>query len=282
MKNIALDAAGAGVGAIAGAKGGALAGGCFLGPLGAGIGALLGGIGGALAGRFATNKIKQIPLNNAIEAYEKEYYIMKEETDKKSRETLSAIRNFADEKKEEFHSAEIIENVPVTDTSSVAEQIAISIYSFILNEVAELKLGVNNLKKSIWYSANKYDDIIKEYEAQIEDIESQLPDIDLVKEDPRLVIDTLVNIKMPNRRSNLKIQTKLEECSNELKAVNDKNNSSILVWSYMINNLYQKTLNDIADFSNEKMQSLNLLFTTWKEKMKDLQNTVEKERAKLG
>lgn len=282
LKNIALDAAGAGVGAIAGAKGGALAGGCFLGPLGAGIGALLGGIGGALAGRFATNKIKQIPLNNAIEAYEKEYYIMKEETDKKSRETLSAIRNFADEKKEEFHSAEIIENVPVTDTSSVAEQIAISIYSFILNEVAELKLGVNNLKKSIWYSANKYDDIIKEYEAQIEDIESQLPDIDLVKEDPRLVIDTLVNIKMPNRRSNLKIQTKLEECSNELKAVNDKNNSSILVWSYMINNLYQKTLNDIADFSNEKMQSLNLLFTTWKEKMKDLQNTVEKERAKLG
>ena len=109
-----------------------------------------------------------------------------------------------------------------------------------------------------------------------------MPDIDLVRENPRLVIDTLVNIKMPNRRSNLKIQTKLEECSNELKAVNDKNNSSILVWSYMINNLYQKTLNDIADFSNEKMQSLNLLFTTWKEKMKDLQNTVEKERAKLG
>lgn len=281
LKNIALDAAGAGVGALAGAKGGALAG-SFFGPLGTGIGAGIGAIFGAVAGRFATNKIKQIPLKNAIEAYEKEYYIMKEETDKKSRETLSAIRNFADEKKEDFHSAEIIENVPVTDTSSVAEQIAISIYSFILNEVAELKLGVNNLKKSIWYSANKYDDIIKEYEDQIEDIESQLPDIDLVKEDPRLVIDTLVNIKMPNRRSNLKIQTKLEECSNELKAVNDKNNSSILVWSYMINNLYQKTLNDIADFSNEKMQSLNLLFTTWKQKMKDLQNTVEKERAKLG
>lgn len=168
LKNIALDAAGAGVGTLAGAKGGALAGSLF-GPLGIGIGAIF----GAVAGRFATNKIKQIPLKNAIEANEKEYYIMKEETDKKSREPLSAIRNFADEKKEEFHSAEIIENVPVTDSSSVAEQIAISIYSFILNEVAELKLGVNNLKKSIWYSANKYDDIIKEYEAQIEDVESQ-------------------------------------------------------------------------------------------------------------
>lgn len=282
LKNIALDAVGTSVGAVAGAKGGAIVGGVIGGPLGAGIGALLGSIGGGIAGRFATNKIKQIPLNNAIEAYEQEYYIMKKETDNKSRETLSAIRNFADEKKEDFCSAEIIENVPITDTSSVVEQIAVSIFTFILNELAELKLGVNNLKKSIWYSANKYDDIIKEYESQIDDIESQLPDIDLVMENPRLVIDTLVNIKMPNRRSNLKIQTKLEECSDELRVINDKNNSSVLVWSYMINNLYQKTLNDIADFSNERMQSLNLLFTTWKQKMKDLQNTVERERAKLG
>lgn len=282
LKNIALDAVGAGVGAVAGAKGGAIVGGVIGGPLGAGIGALLGSIGGGIAGRFATNKIKQIPLNNAIEAYEQEYYIMKKETDNKSRETLSAIRNFADEKKKDFCSAEIIENVPITDTSSVVEQIAVSIFTFILNELAELKLGVNNLKKSIWYLANKYDDIIKEYESQIDDIESQLPDIDLVMENPRLVIDTLVNIKMPNRRSNLKIQTKLEECSDELRVINDKNSSSVLVWSYMINNLYQKTLNDIADFSNERMQSLNLLFTTWKQKMKDLQNTVERERAKLG
>ena len=76
LKNIALDAAGAGVGALAGAKGGALAG-SFFGPLGTGIGAGIGAIFGAVAGRFATNKIKQIPLNNAIEAYEKEYYIMK-------------------------------------------------------------------------------------------------------------------------------------------------------------------------------------------------------------
>lgn len=50
----------------------------------------------------------------------------------------------------------------------------------------------------------------------------------------------------------------------------------------MINNLYQKTLNDIADYSNEKMTSLNTLFANWKQKMVDLQKTVEKGRAKLG
>ena len=282
LKNIALDAVGAGVGAAAGAKGGAAAGGVIGGPIGAAIGAFVGAVGGAIGGRYVTNKIKQKPLKKAIEAYENEYNIMQRETDAKSRETLSAIQNYAIGKRSEFYSDGILENIPITNTSSVVEGIAISIYSFFLNELASLRLGVNNLKKSIWYSANKYDDIIEEYESQIEDIESQLPDIYFVEKDPRFVIDTLVNIKMPNRKSNLRIQSKLEECSAELKTVNDKNNSSILVWSYMINNLYQQTLNDIADFSNAKMRSLNELFTKWRQKMDDLQKTVEKERAKLG
>lgn len=96
---------------------------------------------------------------------------------------------------------------------------------------------------------------MKEYESQVDESESQLPDIDLIKEDSLLVIDILVNIKMPNRRSNFKIQTKLDEYSNELKTVNDKNNYSILIWSHMINNLYQKTLNDIADFPMIKFRA---------------------------
>ena len=50
----------------------------------------------------------------------------------------------------------------------------------------------------------------------------------------------------------------------------------------MINNLYQKSLNDIADYSFEKMKFLNTLFANWKQKMVDLQKTVEKGRAKLG
>lgn len=73
----------------------------------------------------------------------------------------------------------------------------------------------------------------------------------------------------------------MEYC-NELKNIKDKNDSSVLVWSYMINNLYQKTLNDIADYSYEKMKFLNILFANWKQKMVDLQKTVEKGRAKLG
>lgn len=282
LKNIALDAAGAGVGGAAGAKGGAIIGGAVGGPIGAVVGGIFGAIGGALAGRYATNRVKQIPLKNAIEAYETGYYQMKEETDNESRNTASAIRIYAEEKRDEFQNSDIIENIPVTDTSSLVEQIALSIYSFILNEVAEMKLGVSKLKKSIWYSSSKYDGIINEYESQIEEIQNQLPDVDLIRNNPQLVIDTLVDIKMPNRKINSRIQAKVEECCNELKNINDKNDSSVLVWSYMINNLYQKTLNDIADYSNEKMTSLNTLFANWKQKMSDLQKTVEKERAKLG
>ena len=50
----------------------------------------------------------------------------------------------------------------------------------------------------------------------------------------------------------------------------------------MINNQYQKPLNDIDDYSYEKMKFLNTLFANWKQKMVDLQKTVEKGRAKLG
>ena len=71
-------------------------------------------------------------------------------------------------------------------------------------------------------------------------------------------------------------------CRDELKKTTDKNNSSLLMWSYMINNLYQQTLNDIADFSNKKMKILNELFANWKNEMNRLQNKVEREKGKLG
>ena len=70
VKNIALDATGAGVGGAVGAKAGAIVGGVVAGPVGALLGGVLGAVGCAIGGRNITNKIKRIPLNNAIEARE--------------------------------------------------------------------------------------------------------------------------------------------------------------------------------------------------------------------
>lgn len=281
LKNIALDAVGAGVGGVAGAKGGAIIG-SFFGPIGTAIGGGIGAVIGAIGGRMATNKAKRIPLDNAIKAYETGYYQMRNETEEKSKDTLVSIQTFAENKREEFKESEILEDIPVSDCPSVAEQIAFILYQFIVNEVVEMKNGVSQIKKSIWYSAKKYDALVFEYEQQIEDIENQLPTPLLISSNPRIVIDVLTEIEMPNRKAYSKFQDKINDCREELKKANDKNDSSILMWSYMVNNLYQTTLNDIADFSNEKMGSLNRLFSNWKDKMAELENTVEKEKGKLG
>ena len=179
LKNIALDAVGAGVGGVAGAKGGAIIG-SFFGPIGTAIGGGIGAVIGAIGGRMATNKAKRIPLDNAIKAYETGYYQMKNETGAKSKDTLISIQTFAENKREEFKESEILDDIPVSDCSSVAEQIAFILYQFIVNEVVEMRKGVSQIKKSIWYSAKKYDALVFEYEQQIEDIENQLPTPQLI------------------------------------------------------------------------------------------------------
>ena len=77
LKNIALDAVGAGGGAIVGAKGGAGIGFAIGGPIGAFIGGIIGGIGGGIGGRAITNNIKTQPLKKAIAEYESLYSLMK-------------------------------------------------------------------------------------------------------------------------------------------------------------------------------------------------------------
>lgn len=281
IKNIALDAAGAGVGGVARTKAGALAGGLF-GPIGAVIGALFGAIGGSVMGRYATNKVKMIPLNKAIEAYKKEYAKMIEETDDHSKKTLSSIKSYADSKKTEFRNAELLNNVPVVDTSSIVVQVAVILYQFLLNEIFEMRKGIEKLKNSFWYSENKYVDVVNEYISQINDIESKLPSPEIIRNDPHAIVETITSIKLPNRKNNLSFQSKINECCNELKMLNDKNDSNVLVWTYMVNNLYQKVLNDIADYSNNKMRQLNNRFDYWKTKIDKLVKKVEEEKSKLG
>lgn len=114
LKNIALDAVGAGVGGVAGAKGEVIIG-SFFGPIGTAIGGGIGAVIGAIGGRMATNKAKRIPLDNAIKAYETGYYQMKNETEAKSKDTLISIQTFAENKREEFKESEILEDIPVSE-----------------------------------------------------------------------------------------------------------------------------------------------------------------------
>ena len=106
--------------------------------------------------------------------------------------------------------------------------------------------------------------------------------MDFIKDCPETAIETLLYLNMPNRKATRAYQDKIDECREELKVLNDKNNSSVLIWSYMVNNLYQKTLNEIADYSNAQMESLNKLFNSWKDTLAKLENKIDVEKGKLG
>lgn len=281
LKNIALDAVGAGGGAVVGAKAGAMAG-SFFGPIGTVVGGILGGIGGAIGGRAITNNIKTQPLKNAIAEYESQYALMKSETEEKSRETARYIKSYAENKRDEFHDSPVLEDIPIADTDHTVSQIALILYQFVVNELMEMKVKTVELRKSIWYSNNKYDSIIESVEREIKDIENQLPPVDFIRTSPDTAIEVLLNLNIPNRKSVEAYQDKINECCAELKSLNDKNNSAVLIWSYMINNLYQKTLNDIAEYSNSQMKTLNELFGSWKNTLSEIEGRISVEKGKLG
>lgn len=281
IKNIALDIAGTGIGATVGLQTGASIGSLF-GPIGTIAGGILGGIFGSIGGRYISNSAKQLPLNDAIEAYEVAYNNMKSDTDARSKQTLTQIQEYAETKRDEFHDSELLTNIPVADTTSIVDKLAMVLYQFVLNELVLMKQNVSGLRDSFWYSENDHESIIREYEKQIADIESQLPSKEEIEEDPKVIFTVLTTIKMPNRNCTSELNSKINECKEELKTINDKNDSSLLLWSYMVNNAYQQTLNDVADYSNQRMSSLNSLFSEWGSKMNSLKDKVEKEKGKLG
>lgn len=281
LKNISLDAAGAGVGATAGAKGGAVAGGLF-GPIGAIIGGIIGAIIGAMGGRAITNKVKKRPLKKAIEAYETNYHVMKRETEDSSKNTLSKITNFANSKRSEFKDSQLLSTPPIANSKDVVSKIALALYRCIVDETIKMKTYAQKLRKSVWYSSKKHEAMITEYEREAEKLLDQLPTVESISEMPNKALDALMKVEIPTFEGRKAFAKKYEECHKELKEMNDKNDSSILMWTYMINNLYNKTLNDIAQFSNTQMEALNHVFSSWKLKMESLLNTIEKEKGKLG
>lgn len=222
------------------------------------------------------------PLKDAIAEYESQYSQMKSETEEESRSTARNIQSFAESKRDEFHQSSILEDIPVVETEQTVSQIALIIYQFVVNELLEMKSKTVELRKSIWYSAEKYDAIISSVEKQIEDLEKQLPPVEYIKKSPEAAIDTLLHLELPNRKAVKAYQDKVNECCAELKGLNDNNSSAILLWTYMVNNLYQKTLNEIADYSNEQMNSLNRFFEKWKETLSEIERRISVEKGKLG
>lgn len=281
LKNIGLDAAGSGVGGLAGVKAGALAGTLF-GPVGTVIGGILGGIGGAIGGRMISNEVKQAPLKNAISSYQSNYSTMTRETEQKAKKTLENIHNHTVQRRNEFKNEKVLSDIPVVDSESIITQISVTIYQNLLDYIEAMKSRCDKVKQSFWYKEEKHGSIINMYTERITKLESQLLPIENIKENPTLAVESLLAIKMPNEKITSEYEEKLSACAEELKEINNKNDSSILVWSFMVNGAYQKAIKDITDYNNSEMTSLNQLFANWKAKMTELGNKVDREKSKLG
>lgn len=281
LKNISLDAAGAGLGAAGGAKLGAIAG-SSLGPLGAIGGALVGSIAGAIAGKYATNKVKRLNLDKAISDYSTAYEDMKVDTQSCSQKTLNKIIEYCTNKRTEFHESEVLKEVPIVEGEATIQATALSICHFVINEINTLRKSVDEIKRSFWYSSFKYDQIILEIENKLTEAENSLPSVELLKSDPQIAINQILSLDLPNRHFSMDMQEKINDLVNELEDFNDKNDAAYLMWTYVIKQYYQKTLNEVADFSNSQMQQLNGCFVNWKSKLDNIVSRIDKEKQKLG
>ena len=281
LKNIGLDAAGSGVGALAGAKAGAIAGSLF-GPIGAALGGIIGGIGGAMGGRMISNEVKQAPLKNAISNYQSNYEKMNKETEAKSKETLANIHDFTVKRRSEFKSEKVLSEIPVVDSETIITQISVTLYQYLLDYIDVMKSRCDKVKASFWYKEEKHGIVIKRYMEKIAGLEAQFIPIENIKENPTLAIESLLSIKMPKEITTSEYEKNLSACTEELKELNNKNDSSILVWTYMVNGAYQKAIRDITEYNNREMTSLNQFFDSWKNTMTELGEKVDKEKGKLG
>ena len=281
LKNIGLDAAGSGVGALAGAKAGAIAGSLF-GPVGAALGGLIGGIGGAMGGRMISNEVKQAPLKNAISNYQSSYEKMNRETEAKSKKTLANIHDFTVKRRNEFKNEKVLSEIPVVDSETIITQISVTLYQYLLDYIDVMKSRCDKVKASFWYKEEKHGTVINRYMERIAGLEAQLIPIENIKENPILAIESLLSIKMPKEITTSEYEKNLSACTEELKELNNKNDSSILVWTYMVNGAYQKAIRDITECNNREMTSLNQFFDSWKTTMTELGKKVDKEKSKLG
>ena len=281
LRNITLDAVGTGGGAIVGAQLGAVAG-SVAGPVGTLAGSIIGAIGGAMGGRRLTNRIKMRPLKKAIREYEQQYSIMKAETTQKSASTARNIKAFADKKRTDFKNSPFLKDIPITDGRQTMPQIALILYQFIVNETVVVQNKTSKLRRSIWFSKKKHEAVLMSAEREIEIMKEELPPIEYINDNPGKAIGILLNVKMPNRKSEKGYQSKINECAMELKSINDKNNSAVLFWANMVNNQYQQTMNDIAKYSNNQVKVLNEVFKTWQKCLSKIEKKIVVEKGKLG
>ena len=281
LKNLSLDVAGTGAGGLLGGKAGAAIGTLICPGIGTLIGGLLGSVGGAMGGRSITNNIKQKPLRDAIDAYQRKIDQMKRETGARSKEMYDDISSYAEERRNEFQDKRD-SPMPVNASKDIVLGIAMSLFTILNDYIESMEKSLKKMKNSIWYSEEKHGEILETFTEQIYYIRRQMPSRSMLTSEPSKAIKCLNEVRVPESTNVKKYVNQYARSVDEFKKLNDTNNSSLLTWIYSVAFFYKQMMNSIATYSNEKMELFNRFVESWKANLKPYESAVNVEKDKLG
>ena len=282
LGHITLDTIGTGGGGLVGTIIGVCTGALTQSPTGIIIGAIVGGIMGGIYGRKITNWIKTRPYRKAVEKYTEKYNLMIKEKKSITESTFTNIRTYANNKRTEFKNSKILEKTPIYETNETISKITFIIYQTIVKELYNIKKDISKLKHSFWFSSKKHSTIINDCELKVNAITSALPSVENITTNSQEALTVILGLNLPCKNSEKNLADVTTKCYMELKEMNDKNDSAILFWAYMVENYYRNTLNEVATYSNSQMKELNEVFNRWDTTIKKLEKKVLKEKGKLG
>lgn len=281
IKNISLDAAGTGVGAVGGAKVGAAIGTFFCPGIGTAIGGLIGSIGGGIAGRKVTNNIKMKPLKEAIANYESNSKQMKYESQREVDNTLDIIRSNSTKNNEELKQHIEKLKPELLDHQTVLVNMAEGLKGYFTQESLYMQKIRDELSSSIWFSNKKHQELLDGFDNQLNEYTQKLNSISY-NADPQNIILTLIHISILGEDIFSRLQPQVEYCIDNITKLNNQNNNNILLWTYSSNKVHNHFLAKTSEYSSQKINSLSSFLKQWNNKMELLERTVTREKEKLG
>ncbi len=277
LKNLALDAAGTGGGALLGAKAGFVAGSFFPG-IGNIVGGAIGAIFGAMGGRYLTNTIKEIPLQTAIENYTNSFEVMSNDLTAFLSQSTYEIRSCSINEKKRFH--EQINNMPHFDAGKpelimIANELSIA----QLDDIKTQRLNIMPFTKSIFSLTYRNRAKLKKMKEVLNSMEKAIPPKSLIDSQPLSAVKLIREFHyFENRRfgSELTISTDF------LKKKNAAFYKVLMMWLVKNKSEYDASISKVNKLLKAKMDEYGTKRKNWKHRLELLRNEINREKAKLG
>ena len=277
LKNLGLDVAGTGLGAVGGGKIGALIGTAIVPGIGTAIGGAIGAIGGAIGGRFLSNKAKALPLNNAIESYNAKFACMENDTREIAKNATLKVNHQVTQSKEKYISG--LGHIPLLENNAILMPIYKDLLAAFNEDLRTTSNQIIKLRKSFYYylssNKNKVDHILQALDYMKKNIPSYNVEKDNVVDALKLIIGSQF-IKdgefekvliMKNDKLNKTVQNMMKE---------------LLLWAETASASYRISMKEISLALQAEATTYSESCKGWKFELDSAHKAVIREQEKLG